>query len=516
MEHPSNFFLLGFLLVSIFFTECASLPSEKPSTEIALWTQMTAHAEWSARVGQSSVVMPDGSIVLLGGYGSGCYNDTWRSMDDGATWMQMTAHAGWPARAEMNSVVMPDGSIVLLGGSDMYGFYNDTWRSTDDGATWTLMNMSSGWSARSQQSSVVMPDGSIILMGGKGKIMGHINTSLPVYSPCFNDTWRSTDDGATWTLMTAHAEWSARMGQSSVVMPDGSIVLMGGADRSGLLNDTWRSTDDGATWTQMTAHAEWSARDGQSSVVMPDGSIILMGGEYKPQGHKNDTWRSTDDGITWAEVNASAGWAARLGQSSVVMRDGSIILMGGFDNNGILKNDVWQLTSAGSKNALGRNGNDIQTVEMGNVPTELPLELKSEMENMAGNNLPVSRWGIDSINKTFLIYSYYKTNSTISVINGPELLSLDGKRVNNWTIKIVYDTAFVDHMNNISNEIHNNPEMKVSGIQWSIDGYQNPPVYEARVYVFDYTPENQKLNGTVIDGWKFSVYRAASYPPKQS
>ena len=44
------------------------------------------------------------------------------------------------------------------------------------------------------------------------------------------------------------------------------------------LDDVWRSTDDGSTWTQMTASAGWSPRTGHSSVVMPDGSIMLMGG----------------------------------------------------------------------------------------------------------------------------------------------------------------------------------------------------------------------------------------------
>ena len=42
--------------------------------------------------------------------------------------------------------------------------------------------------------------------------------------------WRSTDNGATWTLVNASAGWSGKMYHSSVAMPDGSIVLMGGYD----------------------------------------------------------------------------------------------------------------------------------------------------------------------------------------------------------------------------------------------------------------------------------------------
>ena len=167
-------------------------------------------------------------------------NDVWRSTDNGATWIQMTAGAGWSARSGHSSVVMPDGSIVLMGGQDG-GFRNDVWRSTDNGATWIQMTAGAGWSARSGHSSVVMPDGSIVLMGGQG------STGYK------NDVWRSIDNGATWIQMKPDdfIGWSARASHSSVVMPDGRIVLTGGQDGSGYRNDVWRSTDNGATWMQM-------------------------------------------------------------------------------------------------------------------------------------------------------------------------------------------------------------------------------------------------------------------------
>ena len=297
----------------------------------APWTEINASAGWSARYGHSSVVLPDGSIVITGG--SGYTNDTWRSTDSGATWTEVNASSGWSGRVGHSSVVLPDGSIVLMGGYGG-GFKNDVWRSTDKGATWTEVNASAGWSARYGHSSVVMPDGSIILIGG-----GDSNSHF------WNDIWRSTDKGATWTRITASAGWSARQSQSSVVLPDGSIVLIGGwSHGSGYTKDVWRSTDKGATWTQQTSGEEWLGRSGFSSVVMPDGSIVLIGG-YNGS-YLNDVWRSTDKGATWTQVNASAGWAEYI-HSSVVLPDGSIVLMGGSDGS-IIRNDVWRFMPAGS------------------------------------------------------------------------------------------------------------------------------------------------------------------------
>ncbi|MFA4875794.1 MAG: kelch repeat-containing protein [Methanoregula sp.] len=231
----------------------------------ATWTQMTASAGWSARSVLSSVAMPDGSIVMMGGQDSSGYylNDVWRSTDNGATWTQVNAGAGWSPRIYHTTVVMPDGSIVLMGGTDG-SLKNDVWRSTDNGASWTQVNASAGWSPRKYQNSVAMPDGSIVMMGGS-------DGSLK------NDVWRSTDNGASWTQVNAGAGWSPRMYQNSVKMPDGSIVLMGGYDGT-YRNDMWRSTDNGVTWTQVNAGAGWTGRAGSNSVALPDGSVALLGG----------------------------------------------------------------------------------------------------------------------------------------------------------------------------------------------------------------------------------------------
>jgi PKD repeat protein len=73
-------------------------------------------------------------------------------------------------------------------------------------------------------------------------------------------------------------------------MPDSSIILMGGSGVDGVKNDVWRSTDNGATWTQLTnGPTGWTARVGHSSVAMPDGRIVLTGG-FDGANPKNDVW----------------------------------------------------------------------------------------------------------------------------------------------------------------------------------------------------------------------------------
>lgn len=104
------------------------------------------------------------------------------------------------------------------------------------------------------------------------------------------------------------------------------------------LNDVWRSTDMGATWTQTTAVAEWGVAGDHTSVVLADGSIVLMGGRGSTSSSSDNVWRSTDMGANWSQLTDSAGWRARYAHTSVVLPDSSIVLMGGSNLH-----DVWRL-----------------------------------------------------------------------------------------------------------------------------------------------------------------------------
>lgn len=315
------------------------------------WMNITRRPGWTARTDPQVVYMPNGDIILIGrdvatDEGNIHLHDIWKSSDLGVTWVEQNANSTGMITTDSPAVAMPDGSILA-----MASYSNIVSRSTDEGITWSIINASTGWGHVETEPLILLPNGNLVLMGG-------LNNTLTFFTD-LNFVWRSNNGGITWTEVNTNATWSPREGASAVAMPDGSIILMGGLNRIGpphnVNNETWQSTDEGVTWTEINASSGWPARYYFNAVLMPDNSIIIMGGSNN-RNDLNDTWRSTDEGVHWTKINQSAGWQARSGSASVVTADGSILLFGGGNWTNYLNfNDTWRFQPFGKFRSIYPN-----------------------------------------------------------------------------------------------------------------------------------------------------------------
>ncbi|MFA5268595.1 MAG: kelch repeat-containing protein [Methanoregula sp.] len=194
-----------------------------------------------------------------------------------------------------------------------------------------------------------IPDFSANITSGRAPLTVSF-TDLSLNNP-YGWTWYFGDENvsAPWKEVNANAEWSARARHTCVVTPDGNLIIMGGSTTIGAgsyENDIWRSADYGTTWTLVNSNADWPGRVGHSSLAMKDGSIMVMGG-FNPTADMNDVWQSRDEGVTWKQVNASAGWSSS-DHCSVAMPDDSIVVMGGGNAIGDSTNDVWRSMDYGT------------------------------------------------------------------------------------------------------------------------------------------------------------------------
>jgi PKD repeat protein len=307
------------------------------------WVKKTDTAGWAERKEHVSLTLLDGSVLVMGGQnnaGGTKFNDVWRSTDKGANWVEVKENDanGWTARRDFSGVVLSDGSILVMGGQDDTGYCNDVWRSINNGATWVQQTASAEWTPRMTHAGVCLPNGDVIILGGLSS--GWV---------CNNDVWISSNMGVTWTEQTSSAWDKGMWGQCVVVASDGSLVATGGEDEIDFiaLGCVWRSTDDGATWTLINASPEWGTRAFHTTVTLPDGTIMLLGGIDVDYNDNNQVWISKDVGYTWSKLT-DAQWDSRYNSTSVVLNDGSVLVIGspytGLGDN----SDAWRLETAGS------------------------------------------------------------------------------------------------------------------------------------------------------------------------
>lgn len=119
------------------------------------------------------------------------------------------------------------------------------------------------------------------------------------------------------------------------------VFLMGGGDPNlagnWMFNNVLSSTDS-YTYNQIQPSAAWSARQGQSSFYFNNkiwvvGGEILVGNTLTPT---YDLW-SSPDGINWSLVSNSTPWKTGV---SISVFQGKIWMMGG-NVNGVFVNDIW-------------------------------------------------------------------------------------------------------------------------------------------------------------------------------
>jgi N-acetylneuraminic acid mutarotase len=229
------------------------------------------------------------------------------------------------------SIVYFKGRLWMYGGLEYQSrrFLNDMW-SSSDGVTWSNLG-TAAWSPRGGQTVVAYHD-RLWLFGGADHIAGDRSTDS-----FLNDVWVS-DDGNTWTQVTAAAHWSPR-DKAGVVAFQGSLYLLGGKSTS----DVWRSSN-GRDWTRLVADADWGPRHDFARVVYDGGLWVFGGWKDRSTDALNDVWYSPD-GTSWSRQVDHAAWAPRS-PVSVVFHDKIWIYSGkhtGFDDN--WGGDLWQMTT---------------------------------------------------------------------------------------------------------------------------------------------------------------------------
>lgn len=349
-----------------------SVSSGGVSTTVAL--NVTSNA-WSpaptmarSPYGLSGVVLPSGKVFAAGGDGLAAYAEifdpvaeTWTNVNTrlntaghiltllasgkvlivgGATHTAYVASSvtydpvadSWSAgtrtlsgRDGHTATPLPDGTVLVAGGEvfpkpavsseERYNPVTDSWSAVP------LMGTARRW-----HEAILLNNGKVLVSGGYGNTGGNVGgptlASAEIYDPVAN----------SW--MPAASMAAARYYHTMTLLPDGTVLVVGGQTTTGNTNTPLASAEryDPVTDTWSSAGTLTTARYGHGAILLPNGKVLVIGGLTGQQGGQ----------LTSTELYDSATntWSAGP----------SIAVPGGGGNAVLLQNGVVFVCSGGSPN----------------------------------------------------------------------------------------------------------------------------------------------------------------------
>lgn len=219
----------------------------------------------------------------------------WKTANDGLSWTNVFENAGTQPTGAV-AVDPNDDSVVWVGTGDFVtgceGYFGiGLLRSTDGGATWAPRNGSAPTSLddMSNFSSVLVDprDSNHLVVGG-------VTRGCTSGSQQNGGLYTSNDGGLTWTKR----------------IPDIPIheIQQDPVTRNtwwaGTAQGVWKSTDNAATWTKVTASSLPSSGTGRTEIAVSpiDGNYVYA--LFESDGGSAGFWRTTNGGASWTKMSS--------------------------------------------------------------------------------------------------------------------------------------------------------------------------------------------------------------------
>lgn len=342
--------------------ENIGIPFSPPGDILSPWINRGPH-NVGGRTRALAVDTNDERIILAGGVSGGM----WRSTDQGATWSKTTGSNELQSvsciaqdirNGQTSTWYYGTGEISGNSASGSGAFYNGDgiYKSTDNGATWTLLTATSTKKPESFDQNFDFNYEIVV-----NPTNGHVLVAN------YGGIYRSTDGGNSFTLVLAKTAVNTGMWVDVVMTSTGTAYAA--FDEKGIFKST-----DGTNWTSITPASNFPLVSGERkelALAPSNENIFYLLGENASHASGHSLWKYDDSNGSWTDLSGSI---PQLGG-----RTGNFDSQGGYD---------------------------------------LLIKVKNDNENfvvIGGTNLFASTDGFSSTNSTSWIGGYTPTNATFGL-----------------------------------------------------------------------------------------------------
>jgi hypothetical protein len=217
-------------------------------------------------LGHSNTVLPDGRVLVIGGFGSGSKSETYFGTLGTGYSITWASGSAFPSDIYYHSTsLLPDGRVLVVGGNTG-SVVNKTYFGTIAGYSITWASGTVYPSLVSCHTTSSLPDGRILVIGGQTGGAGLNTTNFGTIA----------GDTITWASGTVFP--GSNVFYHSATTLGGQVVVTGGWTGTAAIKTTYVAGISGntITWSAGTLYPTNICY--HSSTLLPDGRILVIGG----------------------------------------------------------------------------------------------------------------------------------------------------------------------------------------------------------------------------------------------
>ncbi len=348
----------------------APVATPTPTPGASALSQMT-----TVRFGQTATLLPDGRVLITGGYSAPAQASASAELYDPSTGTFSRTGSMETPRACHDTTTLADGRVLIVGDgvsptAEIYDPETGTFRPTGSMKT-----------ARCGPSATLLADGRVLVAGGLADDPNATGetvalTSAEIYDPkkgTFSPTGSLTTArfgqpatlladgrvliaGSQYRVSVASAElYDPKTGTFHVTGPmttaggvtatrllDGRVLITGGG------NGSKAEVYDPTTGTFKPTGSMKTARWQQTATLLPDGRVLVAGGRDPNAKESNFTLASAElyDPMKGTFSPTGSLTTARSGPTATLLADGRVLIAGGLGDDPNTMGDTVALTSA--------------------------------------------------------------------------------------------------------------------------------------------------------------------------